>query len=106
MAFNYSLEKKGDTLKIHLAGRLDAGSAPVLSDSLQKYKGKGLKNLVFLAEDLEYISSAGIRVIIFAKQKIGEEATVHFIKARDFVKEVIDMTGLGGFLIFRNDYTD
>ena len=106
MAFNYSLDKKKNTLKIHLAGRLDAGSAPVLSESLQKYRNKGIKSLVFYAEDLEYISSAGIRVIIFAKQKIGDNADVYFIKARKFVKEVIDMTGLGSFLIFQNEYTD
>jgi len=101
--FNYNLSQKDDALKIQISGRLDAGSAPDLSENLQKFKNKGIKTLIFFAADLEYISSAGLRVIIFAKQKIGDNATVYFIQAQKFVKEVIDMTGLGNFLIFQDE---
>jgi len=106
MSFTYKTELEGEVVKVTLSGKLDANSAPELSENLQQFKDKAVKKLVFFSEGLEYISSAGLRVIIFAKQKIGDNADVYFIKAQEFVKEVIDMTGLGNFLIFQDDFTE
>jgi anti-anti-sigma factor len=93
-----------DVLSVHLSGRLDAANAPALSDELTKYKGKPIKNMVFFAKDLEYISSAGIRVIVFAKQRIGENATIYLIGAPETVLDVIRMTGLANFMVIQDSY--
>ncbi len=58
----------------------------------------GTGKIVFYASGLEYISSAGLRVIIFAKQKIGAQADIYLAGAQEAVREVISMSGLDNFL--------
>lgn len=93
------------TLEITLAGGLDAGNAPELSNQLQEFKGQEISKMVVFAKELDYIASAGIRVIIFAVQKIltpGSDA--YFIGAQPDVKSVIEMTGLDDALILQDTY--
>lgn len=90
--------------KIELTGRVDANNAPILAEELKKLAGQTLKQIVFSVKDLEYISSAGLRAIIFAKQKIGEEAQVYLIAAQPTVLEVIKMSGLDSFLIIQDSF--
>jgi len=92
--------------KIELAGRLDANNAPALQEELKKLIGKDIKKLVFYAKDLEYISSAGLRTIIFAKQKIGVDAQVYFVGAPEAVTSVIKMSGLDNFMVIQDDYNE
>jgi len=93
------------TLEITLEGRLDAGNAPSLSDQLQEYKGKNVNSMVIYAKDLEYMASAGIRVIVFAVQKIlkpGSDA--YFIGGQPDIISVLEMTGLDDALIIQETY--
>lgn len=92
--------------KIELGGRLDANNAPMLQEELKKLIGQKVDRLVFLAKDLEYISSAGLRVIIFAKQKIGVDAQVYFIGAQESVLSVIKMSCLDNFLTIQDTYEE
>ena len=98
MAENISVACADGCAKITLTGRLDASSAPALQEELKKLIGQKINKLVFFANDLEYISSAGLRVIIFAKQKIGADAKVYFIGGQDAVVSVIKMSGLDNFM--------
>ncbi len=92
--------------KITLSGRLDATNAPLLQEELKKLSGQEIASLVFLAKDLEYISSAGLRVIIFAKQKIGVHAQVYLVGASETVLSVIKMSGLDNFLHIQESWKD
>lgn len=92
------LELVGKTVNITLEGKLDAVKAPELMDEFKKLIGTEIEKIVFYASELEYISSAGLRTIIFAKQKIGMEADVFFVGAQEAVLEVIQMSGLDNFL--------
>ena len=104
MSFDHSLKKSDATLIVTLTGKLDATSAPLLSASLQGYRDSGIQRVAFLADGLEYLSSAGLRVLLFAKQKLGENTELLFVGASPFVREVIEMTGLGNFMIFQDTY--
>ena len=104
MEDKYTVSCDGGIAKIELAGRLDATNAPALQDELKKLIGQKVDSLVFLAKDLEYISSAGLRVIIFAKQKIGASATVYFIGAQEGVTSVIKMSGLDTFMTLQDNF--
>lgn len=104
MDSTFSIEHTEKVLKVTLSGRLDANNSPALSEELIKYKDREISDLVFFAKDLEYISSAGIRVIVFAKQKIGEESKLYLIGASEMVFDVINMTGLANFMIVQDEY--
>lgn len=104
MESKFTIEYTDTVLKVHLKGRLDANNSPALSEELIRYKGEEITDLVFYASELEYISSAGIRVIVFAKQKIGENSDLYLIGASEMVYDVINMTGLANFMIIQDEY--
>jgi anti-anti-sigma factor len=104
MESRFKVEYDADILKVHLSGRLDAANAPALSEEISRFKGRQIKDMVFFAEKLEYISSAGIRVIVFAKQKVGENSKVFLIGASEAILDVINMTGLANFMTVQDKY--
>ena len=106
MESKFSVDYKDGVAKIELSGRLDATNSPALQEELKKLIGQTVSRLVFYAKGLEYISSAGLRVIIFAKQKIGVDAQVFLIGAQDTVLSVIKMSGLDNFMVIQDTYED
>lgn len=101
---NKFITQSGEITKIKLSGKLDAVNAPVLMEELKSLIGQQVKKIVLYAEELEYISSAGLRTIIFAKQKIGAEAEVYMIGAQETVTDVIKMSGLDNFLYIQDSF--
>ena len=82
---------------IELAGRLDTTTAPALDKTI-KEDIEGTKNLVLDIKGLEYISSAGLRVLLGAQktmQKIGSMKVTNVCEA---VMEVFEMTGFADIL--------
>jgi anti-anti-sigma factor len=106
MESTFSVITNNDLAKIELRGRLDANNAPALQDELKKLVGQPIKRLVFFAKDLEYISSAGLRTIIFAKQKIGAETRVFLIGAQEAILSVIRMSGLDTFMAIQDSFQE
>lgn len=104
MESNISVVCENGVAKITLAGRLDATTAPVLQEELKQLMGQELKDIVFFASELEYLSSAGLRIIIFAKQKIGAHSNLFLIGAQEAVLEVIEMSGLTNFMDIADSY--
>ena len=82
----------GDELNIRLEGRLDTMTAPELEQEL-KESLDGVKKLVIDMTDLEYISSAGLRTLLFAKKALHGKGTVKITNANDIVMEVFEVTG-------------
>lgn len=94
MAFNAKLELTDTTAQISLSGELDATAAPTFKQEIDKAAAAQAKRLVLLVQDLEYIASAGIRVLVMAKQKMGAEVKIYVIAPQAQVMETIEMTGL------------
>lgn len=94
----YTVNESEGILTIILEGRLDASNAPALMDELRTFIGNTILEINFIARDLDYIASAGLRTMIFSKQKIGEQATISIIDAKQEVLDVIKMSGLDNFL--------
>ncbi len=101
---NKFITNYGEITSIKLSGKLDATNAPSLMEELKGLVGKQVKKIVFYANELEYISSAGLRTIIFAKQKIGSEAEIYMIGAQETVTDVIKMSGLDNFLYIQDSF--
>ena len=87
-----------NTLTVALIGRLDAVTAMDLEKEL-KGSIAGVKELIFDLAQLDYIASAGLRILLkYQKlmEKSGNEMKIKNVKAE--VKEVLDMTGFSDFL--------
>jgi anti-anti-sigma factor len=82
-----------DTALIVLEGELDAASAALFKDTVEKAASGKPKQLVLHLEKLTFMASAGLRVLIFAKQKMGPSAEVVVVGAQPKIIETIRMTG-------------
>lgn len=91
-------DKNGSSLKITLKGRLDTLTSPQLESEL---KLEGVTELVFDMTELEYISSAGLRVMLSAQKTMMMQGEMVLEHVAPVVKEVFDMTGLGAFFTIR-----
>ncbi len=105
MAFNVTSELTAEGLgKITLQGELDASVATQFKAEVEKLAAQHARRLVLLLQDLEYMSSAGVRVLVFAKQKMGPGVDIYGVAPQDSVKETIIMTGLQHSLILLEQY--
>lgn len=88
----------GGRLSLALAGRLDTVTAPQLQMELDASLG-GVTELAFDFAALEYISSAGLRVMLSAHKKMASAGgTMSIAGANAMVREVFDMTGFSDIL--------
>jgi anti-anti-sigma factor len=105
MAFNVSLEMTDkDIAKITLSGDLDGSVAPEFRTEIENAVAQNAKRLVLLMQDLGYMSSAGLRVLVFAKQKMGSDVDIYVVGAQEQVMEPIIMTGLRHSLVILDEY--
>lgn len=105
MAFDASLEMTDSGVaKIKISGELDAASAPVLRTAIDNASAKNAKRLVLIMSDLEFMASAGLRVLIFARQKMGADVDVYVVGAQAPVLETINMTGFQHSVILVDKY--
>jgi anti-anti-sigma factor len=93
MAFNASLEMTNNIATMTLSGALDASTAPAFQAEIEKAAAQQPRGLVLLLQDLEYIASAGLRVLIFAKQKMGANVDIYAVAPQEQVLETFKMTG-------------
>jgi len=93
--------KEGKETRITLTGKLDFARAPLLMDDLATLKGKDIEEIVFECKELTYISSAGIRAIIYAQQKIAPDMKICMEDINDDIREVLDMCGLIDYIEIR-----
>jgi anti-anti-sigma factor len=102
MSSEIRIDLENDIARFTLTGRLDTNNAPILTEHLKTLKGLPIKNIKFLVKNLDYISSAGLRSMVFAKQKIGDNIQVFIIDPKPAVLDVIKMTGFNSFLTIQS----
>lgn len=88
----------GSTLTIALDGRLDTTSAPALEAELNA-STSGVKELVFDFEQLKYISSAGLRVILSAQKIMNKQGSMKIKNVNADIKEIFEITGFNDILV-------
>lgn len=87
-----NIQKKEMDLTIALEGRLDTVTAPQLEAELKQFLS-GVTKLVFDLEKLEYISSAGLRVLLSAQKTMNKQGSMAVRNANNIVMEVFEVTG-------------
>ena len=93
MAFNVTLEMKGTEAHLTLSGELDAASAGALKTTVEQAAGNSAAKLVMHMQNLSFMASAGLRVLIFAKQKMGEQVGITLIGCQAPVRSTLEMSG-------------
>lgn len=89
--------KNGSALTIALDGRLDTTSAPQLETEL-KSSTDGITELVFDFEQLKYISSAGLRVILGAQKTMNKQGSMKIRNVNSDIAEIFEITGFNDIL--------
>ena len=89
-----TIEKKlnNDAVTLIVSGRLDTQTAPELENELNSIFS-GLKELTFDMTNLEYVSSAGLRVILKAQKTMNAQGSMKLTGVNDSIMEVFDITG-------------
>lgn len=106
MTFTATLEIIDDVAKITLAGELDAATAPFLKAEVEQAYEQKAKRLVLFAHDLEYMASAGLRVLLFSKQKLGAHVDIYVVGAQEFILETLEKTGFAQSVIIVDKYDE
>lgn len=93
MAFAASLSKQGQTAIIDLEGDLDSTTASAFRSKVEEAATGDVSRLVFDMSRLDYLSSAGLRGLVFARQKMGDGVAIILVSPNEAVTETIRLTG-------------
>ena len=91
------IKRNAEETIIELVGRLDTTTAPALDKTINEDIAD-TKNLVLDVKGLEYISSAGLRVLLGAQKKMQKIGSMKVTNVREEVMEVFEMTGFADIL--------
>ena len=87
----------GAALSLALEGRLDTSTSPQLETELRGSLG-GVTSLLLDLEGLEYISSAGLRVLLSAQKVMNKQGEMKLIHVNDVISEIFEVTGFTDIL--------
>ena len=90
MTINKNID--GGKLTVAVEGRLDTTTAPQLESELRSSVA-GISELVFDFENLNYISSAGLRVLISAQKVMNKQGEMKIVNVKPEIMEIFDVTG-------------
>ena len=94
---NIAKDKNGATFTIGLEGRLDTTTAPDL-ESVVKTDLEGVSELNVDMEKLEYISSAGLRVLLSAQKVMTRQGEMKIVHVNETILEIFEVTGFSEIL--------
>ena len=92
------IKKNAEATIIEIIGRLDTTTAPALDKAINEDIGD-TKNLVLNVKAMEYISSAGLRVLLGAQKKMQKIGSMKVVNVCEEVMEVFEMTGFADILV-------
>ena len=91
------IKKNADETIIEIVGRLDTITAPMLDKTINEDIGDA-KNLVLDVKGMEYISSAGLRILLATQKKMQKIGTMKLTNVCEEVMDVFEMTGFADIL--------
>jgi anti-sigma B factor antagonist len=93
---NIDKQQNGSVLSITLSGRLDTTTAPMLDDDLKDLSS--ITSLSLDIKDLEYMSSAGLRVLLMSQKQMRDHGEMFVKYPQDSVMEIFEVTGFTDIL--------
>ena len=92
MSLDIQASVEGATARLNLTGQLDGASAPAVRNEIEKLLTQKLDRLVLLLENLTFMASAGLRIIIFAKQR-QPQLKIYVVKPQERIVDTLKKTG-------------
>ncbi len=84
---------------VSVEGRLDTNTSPELEEELKDELNQDINSLIFNFENLQYISSAGLRLLISTQKKLkANNKTMKITNVNDVVMEIFEMSGFNKIL--------
>lgn len=84
---------------ISLIGRLDTITSPQLEEEINSFSLENIETVILNLKELEYISSAGLRVVLMIHKKMNKlGGQLKLINVNDMILNIFDMTGMSEFL--------
>ncbi|MFC0544861.1 STAS domain-containing protein [Kutzneria chonburiensis] len=100
MAFTAISSRNGGVTLITLTGELDALTAWVFREEVERAAEAELDQLVLDMTELSYLSSAGLRGLVFARQKMADGVQIVLVGANDAVEQTIRLVGFHQSVVF------
>lgn len=100
MSLNIKEIRDGKVLTLELEGRMDTMTAPELERVIAE-KLDGVETLILDLEKLDYVSSAGLRVLLSAQKKMKAQGKMEVCHVNELVMEVFEITGFTEILTIR-----
>ena len=97
---NINIEKTNGAVLMSLEGRLDTTTAPELETAINN-EGETLKSLVLDFGGVDYISSAGLRVLLTAQKKMNVQGNMELTNVSEAVMDIFEMTGFADILVIK-----
>jgi anti-anti-sigma factor len=95
----YHIEKKENYVTVQISGEFDAILAKSAQKELEQFKKDDkLEEVIFDFAETTHIASSGLRIIIFAEERLATGCSVTIKNAQDIVLEVIKMSGIDAFV--------
>lgn len=93
-------ELEGTILSVSLVGRLDTNTAPELESEMNESL-EGVTELNLNFRKLDYVSSAGLRVLLVLQKKMTKQGSMTICNVNDQIAEVFDITGFADILTIK-----
>jgi anti-sigma B factor antagonist len=106
MAFDVQLQMTEGVAKITLTGSLDAASAPRFKEVIERAAAQKAGKLILFVKKLEFLASAGLQLLIFAKQKMGVNVDIYVIGSQGPVQDTLEMSGFHHSVYIQDSFTD
>ena len=97
---DFKVSLNGTSLLIELGRSLNTANAPILQEQLTKYVGQNIEKIVFDASELLTLSSSGLRVVYFSKQRLGNKPEIIFVNCAKEIYNTLKMIGLASAIKF------
>ena len=105
MALTLAVQEAPEEIRITLGGELDAASAPQFKETVEKAALAKPKRLVLFMNQLAFMASAGLRVLIFAKQKMGPGVAIYIVGCQGPVQNTLEMSGFHQSVFVQSTYS-
>ncbi|NOX33055.1 MAG: STAS domain-containing protein [Deltaproteobacteria bacterium] len=103
MNITITIEKQAKSSIVHVSGKIDATTADELENAMVELLEEQEKNIILDMEGTNYISSAGLRVLIVIAKQMYDSGHFCLCNASDNVQEIIQMSGFNVFMSIYDD---